>query len=209
MIRHKAVNAALKTGLFFRQGYTLLELLVVLVIVGILTTMAVPGFRDTIKRNAMDSAMQELITAVGLARSEAITGGGFVSICRSTTQATCAAVAGADWDAGWIIFSDTGVAGTVDGADTLLRVHGPGNGQNKISLYTGLNTTITSEYLRFDADGFLDNSSSGAYFRYCTQDNVLTDARAIWITNTGRASQSIMDADNIHNDMAGANLACP
>jgi hypothetical protein len=71
------------------------------------------------------------------------------------------------------------------------------------------NNTLSNEFVQFDDDGFLNNSTGGAYFKFCDADNVAANTRAVWVTNTGRASQSIDDGDGLHNDLAGNNMACP
>ena len=192
------------------RGYTLLELLVVIGIVGFLAMMTIPSFQDTIRRNAREGAMLELTTAIALARTEAVTQALDVSICRSTDSATCAAGGGgANWDAGWIIFSDAATAGTVDVDDTLLQVQGSGNGVTTITLQTRLNADFAGDFLRFDEDGFLNNTTSGAYFKFCDLDNDLANARALWLSNTGRPAMSTGGGDDVHNDLAGDDLEGP
>lgn len=190
-------------------GYTMLELLVVLGIVGVLAVIAAPSFQDSIRRNGRDSAMLDLMSALALARSEAITQGRLVSICRSTNSTGCAATSGGDWDDGWVVFTDAGTAGVVTAGDTLLQVYGSGNDQAKVLLKTRANGNFAGDYLRFDEDGFLANSTTGAWFKFCDQANVQLNARAVLLSNTGRPAMSADQADGIHHDLAGANLTCP
>jgi type IV fimbrial biogenesis protein FimT len=191
------------------QGYTLLELLVTMAIVTILAVMAIPSFQDSIERNAREAAMLDLMGAIAFGRSEAVSQSKKVSLCRSTDQSTCAASTAGDWDDGWIIFSDMGVAGTLNIGDVLLQVHGPSNDQNVITLKTSTNGNFTGDFLQFDEDGFLNNTTTGAYLKICDHDNVAAKARAIWLANTGRPALSTTDADGIQDDLAGANLVCP
>ncbi|MEY4642232.1 MAG: hypothetical protein RLZZ227_2226 [Pseudomonadota bacterium] len=192
------------------RGYTLMELLFVITIVGFLAAMTVPSFQDTILRNAREAAMNDLVTALSATRTEAVTQARKVSICRSINQATCAGGSGgADWYAGWIIFSDAGTAGTLDGADVLLQVRGPGSAGLRMTLKTRANGNFTGDYLRFDEEGFLNNSTTGAYFKVCQTENVAADARALWLSNTGRPAMSTTGANTVHNDLAGADLVCP
>ncbi|MES2606992.1 MAG: GspH/FimT family pseudopilin [Pseudomonadota bacterium] len=192
------------------HGYTMLELMVVVGITAILAVMTVPGMQDSIERNAREASMQDITTAISLARSEAVAQGRSVSICRSTNQAACAAGAGgADWDDGWIIFSDSGTAGTLGSGDTLLQVHGPSNNQSKITLKNRTNGNFTGDFLQFNRDGFLNNSSTGAYFKFCDHDDVVAKTRAVWLSNTGRPAISTSETDGVHDDLVGANLACP
>jgi len=190
----------------------MLELMIVLAVVAILAAGAAPGLKDSIERNARESAMQTLISAIGVARSEAVLESRTVSICRSTDQATCAASTGGDWNGGWIIFSDTvgSTQGQVDGSDALVRIYGASNGQSVIKLETRLNGSFTGDYLQFNSSGFLNNSTSGAYFKFCATDNVATKTRAILMSNTGRPTLApTVAAGATQKDLAGAALVCP
>lgn len=191
------------------KGYTMIELLVVMVIVAILAALVTPGIQDTIRRNARESAMLDLLSSLALARSEAVTLSANVSICRSTDQTACAGIEGEDWDASWLVFDDGSAAGVIDGSDSILQIHSALSGQAVITLADGSGADITDEFIQFDDDGFLENSTNGAYFKFCDPDNIVANARAVWISNTGRASMSIDDGDGVHNDLLGNDLVCP
>lgn len=99
------------------RGFTLIELMITLVLAAIILTLAVPGFQDIIRNNRAATQANELVTALGLARSEAVKRGARVSLCPSADQASC--TGGTDWSGGWIVFRDTaandGAAPVVDG----------------------------------------------------------------------------------------------
>lgn len=196
---------------FPQQGYTMLEILMVVAIGAILVAVAVPSLQDTISRNARDSIQLDLQTSLALARSQSVTLSTTTSVCHSANQTSCSNSAGSDWDDGWLVFSDFDGDGVVDSSDgdTLLQIHPPANGVVAIELLNSSNATLTNEFVQFDDDGFLNNSTGGAYFKFCDPDNIAANTRAIWISNTGRASQSIDDGDGLHDDLAGNNLACP
>jgi len=190
------------------RGYTLLELLITLALLVIVAAFAVPSFQDSIARNARESAMLDLMSSLALARSEAVSADRPVSICRSTNLTTCAGSAG-DWSGGWLVFSDTGTAGSIGGSDTVVQVHPVLSIGGAVTVKTSANAAVTGEYLRFDGNGFLTHPSGGAYFKFCTDDGAAANARAVWVANTGRASLSVDDGDGIHNTPAGGNLSCP
>lgn len=196
-----------KTGATF-AGYTLLEIMVALSVIVILATLTAPSFQDSLVRNTREAAMLELTSALALARSEAVAQSRTLTICRSLDQATCAASSGADWDQGWIIFTDSGVAGEVNANDTLVAIQGPGKAQAQIILQTSSNSNIAGDYLQFDTSGFL-KSGSTSYFRFCPPDKNVANARAIWLNNTGRSTLSTDGGDGVHNDPGGNDLVCP
>jgi type IV fimbrial biogenesis protein FimT len=61
-------------------GFTLIELMVTLAVVAILATVAVPGFFDMIQNNRTTSQTNQLVSALNLARAEAIKRGVAVSV---------------------------------------------------------------------------------------------------------------------------------
>ena len=83
-------------------GVTLLELLVVITIVGVLASFALPSFRQFLVTQEVRSTSFDLLAALTIARSEAIKRNGLVQVV--ATDAT-------DWGKGWTVSVVTG--GTV------------------------------------------------------------------------------------------------
>lgn len=112
-------------------GVTLLELVVVMAIVAVLVTLAVPSFRSLAERSAVSGHVNTFIGALRFARSEAIKAGTTVVMCRSanseTSTPTCA-TSGNDWMLGWIIFVNRDLDSNNNynsaNGDTLLKVQG-------------------------------------------------------------------------------------
>ena len=102
-------------------GMSAVELMVVLVIVGVLTKLAIPSFQFLIQGNRISSEISALMNDLQYARAEAMRTGQFVSICISSDGASCNVSSG-DWRNGWIIFSDPNGNRTVNNGDTLLRI---------------------------------------------------------------------------------------
>lgn len=55
-----------------RQGYTLTELLIVVVMVGSLTLFAIPKFTVLVERNKLGAAREEIAAAIATARAAAV-----------------------------------------------------------------------------------------------------------------------------------------
>jgi type IV fimbrial biogenesis protein FimT len=110
------------------RGFTLVELLVTLAVLAVILTIAVPGFQDFVRRNRLASETNNLVSALAIARSEAIKRGQIVTVCKTANpdvpNPVCAA--GASWENGFIVFTDGGVRGTIDGNDERLKVQQAG-----------------------------------------------------------------------------------
>lgn len=87
-----------------KQGFTLVELMVVIMIASILMSLAVPQFNELIQRNRLASHTNRMLGTVYIARSEAIKRGHRVTACVSAAGEHC--VRGQPWHVGWIVFAD-------------------------------------------------------------------------------------------------------
>lgn len=164
---------------------TAIELLTALSIVGILTAMAVPAFRDFLQNNRAAEQSNALVGALALARNEAVTRGVPVSVCVSTDGTTCDAVGGlfTFWTPGWIVFTDAaGTLGTVDATDTVLRVLPALSGEAVLAS----NTNAVS----YTPSGFL--SGAQVSFLLSVPDCTGDQNRQIVINPQGRATLNHM-----------------
>jgi type IV fimbrial biogenesis protein FimT len=103
-------------------GFTLIELMIVIALAAILLGLGVPGFQQLMANNRITSLTNDFVTALSFARSEAIKRGRQVSMCKSNDGATCDSTLA--WNDGWIVFTDGGTEGDIDGTDLVLRVGG-------------------------------------------------------------------------------------
>lgn len=69
-----------------RFGFSIIELLFVLIIVGVVTVIAAPGGRKIMERNAMRNAKQEIAATLAVARATAIHNGRPVRFIRNGNQ---------------------------------------------------------------------------------------------------------------------------
>jgi type IV fimbrial biogenesis protein FimT len=155
------------------HGYTLIETLVALAMVGVLAGWALPGMRDLAQNAARTQQVNAFLQAVYLARSEAIKRNAVVSLCPSPDGAVC--VPGTDWHGGWIVFAnlDRDSPAVRDAGEDLLTAYPPWQ------------------------DGRIDTNRSTLSFRAFGQSGVTAtvtfcdsrgsrSARAVIISQTGR-----------------------
>ena len=110
------------------SGFTLIELMITLAIVGILLTVGVPSLKTFMQGNQLIASSNELVSALHIARSEAIKLNSRVSICESSNGISCSNTG--SWKNGWIVFVDfdgnlvnIGSPCAAINTDCLLRVH--------------------------------------------------------------------------------------
>lgn len=85
-----------------QKAFTLIELLVTLSVVAIVIAVAAPSFNQQIAHNRAAVLGDNLVSAINLARYEAIKRSGRVSICASNDGLACAGL----WTNGYMIFVD-------------------------------------------------------------------------------------------------------
>ena len=163
-----------------QSGFTLPELMVTVVVVAILITVAVPGFRTMVQNNRITTQVNELVTSLNLARSEAIKRSTVVTVCASSSGANCVG----NWDQGWIIFTDSDNNGVVTGGtDEILRVSPELAGGTAVVASAGGGGALSD--IRYDRLGAANPAGS---FAFTIPDCTGNQRRTVTVANSGRIS---------------------
>ncbi len=106
------------------SGFTLYELMITLLIVGVVITLGVPNMAAFTQNSRMTSTANDLHATFHLARSEAARAKTNITICASANSMTDAANCGGTWDQGYIVFVDNdGDLNRSGAAETIIRAH--------------------------------------------------------------------------------------
>lgn len=163
-----------------RRGFTLVELLVTMAVGGILLAIAIPGYAFLVNTSKLAAVTNDLVSAIQLARSEAVKRGTRVTVCKTDNAMVALPVcnAAANWEQGWLVFIDGGLRGVVDAGDTVLRQ------QDRASGAVSITASNFSTYISYKSSGVsqgLNNLATGKLF-VC----VAGDQRDIVVNSTGR-----------------------
>ena len=107
------------------RGFTLYELLITMLVVGVLVSISVPGFVAFGQNSRMNAAANDLLGSFHLARSEAVRLKDNVTICASADPTANNPTCGGTFENGWIVFHDTDGDTERGVGETLLRSHPP------------------------------------------------------------------------------------
>jgi type IV fimbrial biogenesis protein FimT len=157
------------------RGFTIVELMVAVTIVGIILAFAIPSFSGVILSNKLAANANSFIASTQLARSEAIKRNAVVRICRSADGATCAG--NGTFQQGWVVFHDANNDGTLNSGETVIQV------QQAIS--PDFHFTSDAYNIAFQGTGL---GATAASLVLCRATPVGNQERVIRVEGVGRAS---------------------
>lgn len=94
------------------KGISLIEIMIALSILSIIMFIGIPGFQSYFERNRAQAVSEGLISAIQMARSEAVVRNQSVELCLreedDDDQSISCADDGTNWSAGWVLLTNTG-----------------------------------------------------------------------------------------------------
>ena len=156
------------------RGFSLIELVTVVTIIGITVAICVPSYRYVTNSNRVSAEINQLLGDMQYARSEAVKEGTMVSVCPTTSPVTVTgttftgtcATSGANWQGGWFVFADVNGNGAFDTGDQILKVQ---------PAFSSTDTFVSSDasvsVISFNREGFTanitstDNNAGGLLFK--------------------------------------------
>jgi type IV fimbrial biogenesis protein FimT len=179
------------------RGFTIPEVIITLGVAAIILSTAVPGLNTTIKNNRLATQVNNIITDIHFARSEAAKRDVRVILCRSSnpnaSSPQCSTDSGTEytWTWGYLIFADNGAAPnsiykTADG-DILLR-----RGQPASSGVRMRTNSTWNRNLEFNPNGSIHEG--GVAIMSICDDRGKEDGRQIVVSLSGIPK---MYSDNI------------
>jgi type IV fimbrial biogenesis protein FimT len=147
-------------------AFSLIELLVTLAIVGIFLLLAISGFHTFVIKTRVTSQVNQFMSAIAYARSEAIMRGEVITLCKSVDHKTC----GGQWRDGQII---------INAKQQVLRVYQALPVGDQLLWFSNFKQ---NNFLQFSAAGFT-NGQQGSFY-YCPADKRY--AKRIVVEQSGR-----------------------
>jgi len=201
----KLIKNPTKQGRYFmksHKGYTLVELLVTLSILGVISSFGIPSFYNTLQNQKAVSIAYELYHHLNYARNEAISKNHAVTVCASYDKNSCSRLK--DWSyQSMVIFIDKNRNGQIDKEDEILKIKKFGLDHGSLMWRSFRNKS----YLQWLPSGMTHYQNGN--FVYCPASKNPKYAKTIIMNAAGRMYfGSDLNNDDIPEGRNGKNIDC-
>lgn len=169
------------------SGFTLLELVIVMALVAIVVSIAIPSMRTFSQNDRLITNINTMVGHLAYARSEAVKRSQQVAVCVSNdSQNAVPSCTAGNWTDGWIVYIDVDANNTFDSAtDIVIKAHAPLNGNNTITV-AGVGPQII-----YNNRGFLASNTGSLLL---CDDRSGNFGKTISISPTGRVRMEVDSA---------------
>jgi type IV fimbrial biogenesis protein FimT len=178
------------------RGFTLIELMISVTLIGILLGLGMPSYARLMATNRMATQTNGVVSMLNLARSEAVRRGQAIAVRADQSNA--------DFAGGWKIFTDANADGAIpstttasDGTVLRQETAAPGRTTIKRVLRSGTAPDYTyadadssvadRQYVVFNARGG-NGADQAIFFRVCDASNTALAGRIVQVSTVGRIS---------------------
>jgi type IV fimbrial biogenesis protein FimT len=144
-------------------GFTLLEALVVMALLGVMVSLAAPAMSALRQQHQLQAQAEGLLDSLVLARSEALRRQLPVALCARASDSTCDA--SGVWQQGWLVFADANNNAQRDAGEALIEAHAPVPAAMQLTV-----TNTAKAYFSYNAEG-RSATPNGAFmagtWRFC------------------------------------------
>lgn len=189
--RPKSLFLFLNPKLLRSNGFSLYDMLTTLVVVSTIAAVAVPSFQQLLYRQRITAAINTLISALYLARSEAIKRSETAVLCPSPDGHSCVQ-RGNIWEQGYLLYIDSNDNARVDAEEIVVRYF-------ETTIGLRVQTSADRDDIRYLPNGLA--SGTNATFKFCDAHN-RGAPRTVIVSNSGRARTSTRMPD-------GGAIPCP
>jgi type IV fimbrial biogenesis protein FimT len=181
------------------QGFTLLELLIVVLLLSVLASISLPDFKQLVEQRRAEATIKRLAQAIEFARISAVSNNVLTTLCRSSDGRNCSG----GWQDGVLIFSDRNGDRKINQGDSVVRyiTFPDSNGTIRWRAFQN------RQYLQITSQGFTRYQNGN--FTYCPDNKNPEFARQLIINTSARVRYAVdSDGDGIREDSRGRPIAC-
>jgi type IV fimbrial biogenesis protein FimT len=169
-----------------QRGFTLIELMVTVTVAGVVLAIGIPSFTKLIANNRIATQTNEFVSALNLARSEAVRRAQGVSVRSSD--------GGVEFAGGWKVYKDPNLAGAAPASDDIIRESSGLAGKTTLKLVTKSGTAPNFVYTNATAGAAIvfnsrgGNNAADVYLRVCTSGDSSIKGRVLQVSAMGKIS---------------------